>query len=62
MAVQSPLSTALLALSAAIVLAGFLSGGIYSGTTTPNGAYIVNRFTGGAWACMGAKCWVVERD
>ncbi|MGH2198718.1 hypothetical protein ACQ1Z2_14315 [Enterococcus faecalis] len=46
-------------LAAAIVLAGFLSGGVYSVTGTGNSGMIVNRFTGSAWSCF-SDCRVLS--
>ena len=41
----------------AIVLAGFLSGGVYSVADSGNtGAVIVNRFTGNGWYCGLLGC------
>ncbi len=40
-------------LAVALVLAGFLSGGIYTVTGAGNSGIIVNRFTGNAWDCFG---------
>ncbi|WP_271605850.1 hypothetical protein [Bradyrhizobium sp. CCBAU 11434] len=40
-------------LATAFILAGFLSGGIYSISSSSGGTYIVNRFTGSAWYCFG---------
>lgn len=44
----------LMILAIAIVIAGALSGGLYT-TTGDNSAYVVNRFTGHVWFC-GFEC------
>lgn len=45
-------------LAAALVLAGFLSGGIYTASGGGNGASIVvNRFTGAGWYCAAMNCF-----
>ncbi len=50
-------------LAAAIVIAGLLSGGIYSATGTGNGfGLVVNRFTGTVWTCNFTSCTVAERS
>jgi hypothetical protein len=45
----------LLILAMAIVIAGALSGGLYT-TSGSNGVYVVNRFTGSAWFCGLGTC------
>jgi hypothetical protein len=44
-------------LAIAIVIAGALSGGVYSVTTMGNnGSAVINRFTGSTWACDNTGC------
>lgn len=45
-------------LAAALVVAGFLSGGLYTvaGQGT-GGALVVNRFTGNGWYCGAMNCF-----
>lgn len=44
-------------LAIAIVIAGFLNGGVYSMATGPNdGLMVVNRFTGSVWTCNQLSC------
>ena len=47
-------------LAAAILLAGFLSGGIYTVAGTQGSTTIVNRFTGKAWFCAAKTCYPIE--
>ncbi|MGY3075350.1 hypothetical protein ACVWZZ_001721 [Bradyrhizobium sp. LM6.10] len=47
----------LFVLAGAIVLAGFLSGGVYSVTGGERGnSTIINRFTGSVWGCTILEC------
>jgi hypothetical protein len=47
-----------LVLSVAIIIAGFLSGGVYqiTGTGTVGGMAVLNRFTGSVWGCDPTYC------
>lgn len=49
-------------LAAAILLAGFLSGGIYTaaGNGASGGTKVLNRFTGGLWDCDHNTCTPVR--
>lgn len=48
---------------AAIVIAGFLSGGIYSISASGQGtAYVANRFTGKVWYCYSGACSPIESE
>ena len=46
----------LVILAVAIVIAGGLSGGIYTTVGTQGTSMIVNRFTGSAWNCIVDSC------
>jgi hypothetical protein len=43
-------------LAIAIVIAGALSGGVYSVSGANGSAHIVNRFTGSTWYCGATTC------
>lgn len=43
-------------LAAALALAGFLSGGIYTVTGSLGNAVVINRFTGSVWYCTASGC------
>jgi hypothetical protein len=45
-----------LILAVAVVLAGFLSGGIYTTSGTQFVSNVTNRFTGSTWKCSMSEC------
>jgi hypothetical protein len=50
-------------LAAAIALAGFLSGGVYSVAGSASNRFIVvNKFTGSGWACDFTACWALGKS
>jgi hypothetical protein len=52
----------LVILAVAIVIAGALSGGLYTATGQgTGGAIVVNRFTGNGWYCAALLCFPLER-
>jgi hypothetical protein len=51
----------LMILAVAIVIAGALSGGVYSASGSYSNAIVINRFTGTVWNCNLLSCIQIAR-
>ncbi len=52
-----PWLRAALVIAAAVVLGAFVVGGIYTATSSENGVFVVNKFTGHPWVCARDACY-----
>jgi hypothetical protein len=48
-------------LAIAIVIAGALSGGLYTAAGGNGSGYVINRFTGSGWYCGAMQCFRLNR-